>query len=159
MPRRRLSWSPGPFLTTHVIGNLFPVAAGLFAVVAIGWYVQGYMEAAPPEAPVLSAPVDAPVRDGPFKVEVLNGCGVPRIAAQATDSLRHYGFDVVLSQNYDSYNVRETIVVDRMGDWSGARAVAAYLQTDNIIQQATGDSLLDVTIILGRDYFSLAPFH
>ncbi len=102
-----------------------------------------------------------------YKIEVLNGCGIKGIALKFTDFLRRNGFDVIETGNYtllgmrksDYYfDVRETIVIDRSEKLSPARDVARILGTDNIIKQISSDLMVDVTVIIGKDYKSLSAY-
>jgi len=92
------------------------------------------------------------------RVEVLNGCGTPGLAKKATDFLRIKGFDVVNVGNAESFEFPETIVIDRVGDMTTAWQVARALGVNNVIQQKDVDLLLEVTLILGKDYQDLEPF-
>jgi len=102
-----------------------------------------------------------------YKIEVLNGCGIKGIALKFTDFLRQNGFDVIETGNYtllgrrkDDYyfDMRETIVIDRSGKLGPAEDVARILGTDNIIKQFSRDLMIDVTVIIGKDYKSLLVY-
>jgi hypothetical protein len=94
------------------------------------------------------------------QVEVLNGCGVTGVADRYTDYLRVKQFDVVKSSNYISSEMDETLVIDRIGNMANAFKVAKALgvSNKNVIQQLNKDYFIDVSIIIGKDYFSLSPF-
>lgn len=98
-----------------------------------------------------------PVEQKVIRVEVLNGCGVAGLAGEVTDFLRLKGFDVVNVGNAETFDFPETLVVDRVGDMPGAWQVARAVGIDNVIQQKEEDLLLDVTLILGKDYQQLPP--
>lgn len=95
-----------------------------------------------------------------IQVEVLNGCGVDQLAARARFFLRDRGFDVVGVGNYNESDVRETFVIDRVGDHASAAKVAAVLGlgADRIRAIPNPDSLFDATVVLGADYATLEPF-
>jgi hypothetical protein len=95
-----------------------------------------------------------------IQVDVLNGCGVGGVADRFTDFLRSKNIDVVGIKNYISFDVDETMVVDRTGNETNAKKVADLLgiKKDNIITQLNKDYFIDVSIIVGRDYFNLTPF-
>ena len=95
-----------------------------------------------------------------IQVDVLNGCGVGGVADRFTDFLRSKNIDVVGIKNYISFDVDETMVVDRTGNEANAKKVADLLgiKKDNIITQLNKDYFIDVSIIVGRDYFNLTPF-
>ncbi len=94
-----------------------------------------------------------------IQVEVLNGCGVGGVADRFTDFLRTNNFDVVNISNYIRFDMDETLIIDRIGNMANAYKVAKSLgvKNDNVIQQLNNDYFLDVSIIIGRDYFTLQP--
>lgn len=94
-----------------------------------------------------------------IQVEVLNGCGISGVADMFTNYLRQHNFDVVNSGNYVSFDINESMVIDRIGNMANARKVAESLNINkkNVIQQLNEDYFLDVTIIIGKDYYKLKP--
>ena len=94
-----------------------------------------------------------------IQLDVLNGCGVRGIAQDFTDYLRKRNFDVVQSANYKTFDVEESLVIDRTGDLAAARKVAYALGIDekNIVQQINPDYYLNVSVVIGRDYEKLKP--
>lgn len=92
-----------------------------------------------------------------LQIEVLNGCGVSGIANEYTDYLRGKGFDVVKTDNYESFNVLRTVVIDRRGNIkNGVRiAEALGLGEDRVLQEVNEAYLIDATVILGKDYRQL----
>jgi len=95
----------------------------------------------------------------PLQLEVLNGCGISGKADLLTNYLRKNGFDVVNIGNYRSFDLENSIVIDRTGKIQNAERVAESigLGNENVIQQINKDYLLDVTVILGKDYSKLIP--
>lgn len=96
-----------------------------------------------------------------IQLEVLNGCGITGIAEKFTNYLRKENFDVVQVGNYSSYDINNTLVVDRTGNKTNAAKVAEALGVDskNIIQQINNDYFLDVSVIIGKDFNRLKPFN
>ncbi|MGD8306578.1 MAG: LytR C-terminal domain-containing protein [Ignavibacteria bacterium] len=92
-----------------------------------------------------------------IQIEVLNGCGVDAIADKFTEMLRKENFDVVHTGNYRSFNIDESIIIDRAGNIKNARLLAGVIgMNDNrIINQVNKDYFLDVTLIIGKDYKQL----
>jgi hypothetical protein len=92
-----------------------------------------------------------------MQIEVLNGCGVDGVADMFTDSLRKKNIDVVNTGNYRSYNIDNSIVIDRTGNIINAEYVAEVIGVDNkqVIQQKNKNYFLDVTLIIGKDYKQL----
>lgn len=99
-----------------------------------------------------------------IQLNVLNGCGVSGVADRFTDYLRAHEFDVVELGNYTingkvNYNVDETFVIDRIGNKANAVKVAKMLGIENakVIQQINDDYFLDVSLVIGKDYYKLKP--
>ena len=94
-----------------------------------------------------------------IQVEVLNGCGVSGIADLFTDYLRDHHIDVVNIANYNQFNIDETMVIDRIGNKANADKVAEILGVPkgHEITQINDDYFVDVTVVIGRDYFKQTP--
>jgi hypothetical protein len=99
-----------------------------------------------------------------IQLNVLNGCGVNGVADRFTDYLRAHEFDVVELGNYTingkvNYNVDETFVIDRIGNKANAERVAEVLGINRVkvIQQLNEDYFLDVSLVIGKDYYKLKP--
>ncbi|MBN2029548.1 LytR C-terminal domain-containing protein [bacterium] len=92
-----------------------------------------------------------------LQIEVLNGCGVQGVAAQLTDYLRSQGFDVVKTDNFESFNVIETVVIDRRGNLeNGIRiAKALGLGEERVLQEVNDAYLIDATLVIGKDFKNL----
>ena len=92
-----------------------------------------------------------------LQIEVLNGCGVQGIANKFTDFLRVKGFDVVKTENYESFNVLETVVIDRRGDVKNCLRIAEAMGfgEERILQEVNEAYLIDATVILGKDFRQL----
>lgn len=95
-----------------------------------------------------------------IQLDVLNGCGVAGVAQKFTDFLRKRNYDVVQSSNYKTFDVQESIVIDRLGDLEAARRVAYALGVDekNVVQLINTDYYLNVSVVIGHDYKKLKPF-
>jgi len=99
-----------------------------------------------------------------IQLDVLNGCGVSGVADRFTDYLRAHEFDVVELGNYKikgqvNYDVDETFVIDRIGNKANALKVAEALGIEKVkvIQQLNDDYFLDVSLVIGKDYYKLKP--
>lgn len=92
---------------------------------------------------------------GIIRVEVLNGCGDAGVAERVTDWLRGEGFDIVYFGNADTFSYEETILLDRSGRPEFVREVAGVLGCERIERRYDGLLLLDVTVIVGRDWRGL----
>jgi hypothetical protein len=96
-----------------------------------------------------------------IQMEVLNGCGSAGIADKFTEYLRGNHFDVVQTGNYISFDISNTMVIDRTGNKANAEKVAEFLGIDksNIVMQKNTDYFLDVSLVIGKDYIKLKPFN
>lgn len=91
------------------------------------------------------------------QIEVLNGCGVSGIADRFTELLREKGFDVVNKGNYSSFDVDNTLVIDRSNNPDKANMVADAigLEKKRIVKQFNNQYFLDVSVIIGKDFNTL----
>ena len=92
-----------------------------------------------------------------IEVEVLNGCGIPYLAAKTTDYLRSKKFDVVFSGNARNQQYQHTLIILRNEKVESFIKIANSFDIDYTdithIQVTPDESLcLDVTVILGADY-------
>ncbi|MEX0679921.1 MAG: LytR C-terminal domain-containing protein [Balneolales bacterium] len=92
-----------------------------------------------------------------IQIEVLNGCGIPGLATQYTSILRQQGFDVVESGNFETFDITESLVIDRNGNLENASRVARALGIpgERIIREISPDYYLDATVVIGSDFESL----
>lgn len=107
--------------------------------------------------PLESAKVYSP-SGKPIQLDVLNGCGVSGVASRITAHLRRKGFDVVDMRNYKTFDLQETLVIDRVGNLATARQVAQAMgvKRENVIQEINPDYFVDVSVVIGRDYPALS---
>ncbi len=107
-----------------------------------------------------SVTVETPRATDIYQVEVRNGVGVRGVAERMRTYLRSKGYDVVGVGNHPSFDVEQTIIVDRIGNLKIAQEVAASLglPPDRIQQNVRSEFHLDVSIILGKDYGVIPPF-
>lgn len=91
------------------------------------------------------------------RVEVLNGAGRAGLAREATERLRDRGLDVVYFGNAREFGRDSSLVLDRVGREENARAVAEALGITAVRSEPDSTLLLDVTVILGRDWPATQP--
>jgi hypothetical protein len=98
---------------------------------------------------------------GVIQMDVLNGCGAAGAASTITGYLRSRGYDVVEVRNYKTFDVPESLVIDRTGTRSEAESVAAALgvKAENIVVQISPDYFVDVSLVIGKDYHTLKPLN
>ncbi len=90
-----------------------------------------------------------------IRVEVLNAAGARGLAKKVSWKLREMGFDVVFYGNAGD-TLAKTVVVER-ADTScrNARLVAEAIGCKEITYEPDPDLLLEVTLILGKDWRGL----
>jgi hypothetical protein len=86
------------------------------------------------------------------RVEVLNAGGVAGLAREVTNLLRDDGFDVVQYGNAGTFDRDSTVVIDRVGNDEMAAGVANALGIRNVLTEPDPNLLVDVTVLLGRDW-------
>jgi hypothetical protein len=134
----------------------------LNALIVILVVVVAYLAYSLIDRHVISPPVES-LRPGTagqiIQLDVLNGCGIDGAASTVTGYLRARGFDVVEIRNYKTFDVVESMVIDRRGDLKTAERVAYALGINkkNVVQQISQDYYVDVSVVVGKDYHSLKP--
>jgi hypothetical protein len=91
------------------------------------------------------------------RVEVLNGSGRAGMARAATERLRNAGFDVVYFGNATGSSGDSSVVIDRVGNDSIARAVAHSLGITNVRSERDASLLLEATVIVGTEWPADVP--
>jgi len=96
----------------------------------------------------------------PLQINVLNGCGVNGIGTTMTKYSRKLGYDVVEIGNYKTFDVEQSIIIDRSGKMNEAQELALLLGINkkNVIQQFSNDQMVSASIVIGKDYKSLKPW-
>lgn len=133
-----------------MIRALLYLVVGLVAAFAVS-AVAGLWDEEPADAGLraFGRGVDTPAD---VRVEVLNGAGVGGLARDATHDLRDDGFDVVFFGNASRFDHARSVVLDRLGDPARARAVAAALGIDSVATAIDSSLMLEVTVVLGKDW-------
>ncbi len=89
-------------------------------------------------------------------VQVLNGAGIPKLAAAVRDKLQpNPRVDVVEVGNADRYNYGTTRIIDRNDNPKSADHVQKLLGTGSIQSEPSEQLLVDVTVIIGKDLSNL----
>jgi hypothetical protein len=125
-------------------------------VLLYGLVTRTLVPPASPERPDASTELVGTI----IQVEVRNGAGVDRLAAEATHFLRERGFDVVDVGNYETFQQERSIVIDRVGDPEAAQKVAEALglPPSRVRQDIRRQYYLDASVVIGHDYKQLRPF-
>ncbi|HWV55983.1 MAG TPA: LytR C-terminal domain-containing protein [Longimicrobiales bacterium] len=129
------------------------LALGAAAIEALAIFGGALPEEALPEPSESAVVAVENVPRTRIRVQVLNGAGRAGLARLATDHLRAAGFDVVYFGNASSFGRDTTVVIDRVGDESVARAVAAAMGVPVQLRSEPDPTLhLEVTVIVGEDW-------
>ena len=95
-----------------------------------------------------------------IQVEILNGCGIPKLARMYTNYLRSEGIDVLDSKNAADFNYIETTILHHRGEIEIAWELANIMMIDKnkIIEDYNEFLFFDLTIIIGKDYSILPSY-
>lgn len=94
------------------------------------------------------------------KIEVLNGAGVPGLAAQMAALLKEQGFEVVAIDNADRSDYAETLIVDYANNTQTVALLAQLLNVaERNIRHETGGQTGagNLRILVGRDFVVPTP--
>lgn len=89
------------------------------------------------------------------QIQVLNGSGRAGQADVFRTYLIEQGFDVIESGNARSWNYDHTLVLARTASDTIARNLARVLGTSRIVHLQHPASLVEATVIIGKDYKEL----
>jgi hypothetical protein len=96
-----------------------------------------------------------------LRVQVLNGCGITKAASLTADYIRASKvegaeFDVIEIDNFESYEVTETMLIvrdERAIEYADKLAAELGANPDNVVLKFLDDNYLsiDITVIVGKD--------
>jgi hypothetical protein len=89
------------------------------------------------------------------QIQVLNGSGRAGQVEVFRDYLVSRGFDVIETGNAREWNHEHTLVLARIPSDTIAREVAEALGTDRVVHLQNSASLVEATVIIGKDYKEL----
>ena len=93
-----------------------------------------------------------------IRIEVLNGCGVDRLAIKVAHLLRKKGFNVVKIGDTNKKNFEETVVLERSDEnMENANYFADRIGCKNVGTDIDTALFLEITIIIGKDYKKIFP--
>lgn len=143
-----------PSLKSHLLNILIFVLVTFVIYLSYSLYLK-LADSEPSEVIMRTKEIPSEI----IQVEVLNGCGVNGIADRFTDYLRDKGVDVVNIGNYISFELEETLIIDRIGNSANANSIADILgvKERNVFQELNKEYFLDVSIVIGKDYPALSP--
>jgi hypothetical protein len=94
----------------------------------------------------------------PIRVEVLNGCGIPKLARGVSWELRRLGLDVVSVGDARQQDFDQTVIVERRSEkLRNARKLAVAIGCKRILKDIDSTLYLEATLILGSDYQKFFP--
>lgn len=94
------------------------------------------------------------------RLRILNGNGVPGVGQRVAERLLPSGFRVVLTGNADHFGYEETRIVIHSEDpdhLEAARRVRDLLGVGRVVRSGTPQSVVDITVVVGRDFVENAP--
>lgn len=128
---------------------------GLFNVVLIASFVMKHMGTGNEQVISVSEPVITQTIENKISFEVLNGCGIPGIAAKFSTRLEGAGHKAKEVGNFDNFNMPQTIIFDRQSQnrLNGLKVAELLgLPATTVVYQAKPGSEIDVSVVLGKDY-------
>lgn len=133
--------------------SLLMIALGLIVVAALVSLVWRFVN--PPVSPLTNEDDPRSV----IQVEIVNASGRPGAGRRTMEFLRLRGFDVV-EIGSDTARPKRSVVIDRVGDRTSARKVAASLGIADSLITTDLDSMrfLQSSVIIGSDIDKLEPF-
>jgi hypothetical protein len=102
-------------------------------------------------------PRPARTEEPPFQIEVLNGTTELRVAMDVAKELRRSGIDVLIVDNAERSDFKESVLVDRRGNARLMRRLGKLLRCRNILEQTKSAPVVDATFIVGYDRVKPAP--
>lgn len=95
-----------------------------------------------------------------YVLEIQNGTMVQGLARNTAALLQNVGYDVLSMINADRQDYENTVIIDHIGNEEIAKSLASFIgceniKTDEVKTDETdleADSLVDFTIILGKDF-------
>lgn len=85
-------------------------------------------------------------------LEILNGTDIAFRARDTAKIYRKYGYEIVKEDNAPEKPVEKTVIIDHKGNTKIASEVAAVIKCKKIETKLDEKSLIDVTIIIGKDF-------
>ena len=101
---------------------------------------------------------DGTISNRIYVLEIQNGTKTQGLARRTATLYQNASYDVLSAVNADSNDYAETVIVDHIGNEAIARQVGELIRCTNIKQAdemedgSSGDSMVDFTVILGRDF-------
>ena len=101
---------------------------------------------------------DGTISNRIYVLEIQNGTKTQGLARRTATLYQNASYDVLSAVNADSNDYTETVIVDHIGNEAVARQVGELIRCTNIKQAdemedgSSSDSMVDFTVILGRDF-------
>ncbi len=95
-----------------------------------------------------------------YAIEILNGTRTQGLARNTSELYQSFGYDVIRVSNAPTFDYDKTVIIDRIGNNDVAEIIGQVIRCTNIqtanlnqdIADLATDSIVDYTIILGRDF-------
>ena len=93
-----------------------------------------------------------------YVLEIQNGTKTQGLARRTATLYQNASYDVLSAVNADSNDYAQTVIIDHIGNEAVAKQVGELIRCTNIMsaadmeQESPSDSMVDFTVILGRDF-------
>ena len=144
-----------PRSSKKLILNLLLSAVAVFILYQV--YAISFPSHGPADHNGTAVPGAAVSSKSVVQIDVLNGCGVSGTGQKMTSFLRAAGYDVVDMGNYKTFDVKQSLVIDRSGNADIAKKIASDLgiAPTNVIQQISPEYFVTASVVLGKDFKNL----
>jgi len=101
---------------------------------------------------------DGTISNRIYVLEIQNGTTTQGLARRTSTLYQNASYDVLSAVNADSNDYAETVIIDHIGNEAVAKQVGELIrctnikQADEIEEGGQNDSMVDFTVILGRDF-------
>ena len=153
------------FSVIFLMKNNKKISRLLWAAIALLVFFNGYQlhgifsGSAPATRPALQRQT-ADTGTVHIQINILNGCGAAGVGNTMTKFCRGLGYDVVEMGNYKSFDVEQSVVIDRSGKPEAAQQLARQIgiPAKNVVVQFSNDHMVAASIVIGKDYKTLTPW-
>lgn len=142
---KQLSAVPSSSIDVQLLPGIQDINSGVY------WVSRNALKNALPRE--LKPLIQAGLPKSRILVQLLNGSGAPNIAAKLREQLSAYpDVDIVEMGNADRRDYETTRIIDRGGHLRSAERIHDLIGAGVLSQEINPKALLDVTVIIGKDY-------
>jgi hypothetical protein len=86
-----------------------------------------------------------------FTIKVLNGSGIPGVAARTVNYLKNRGFKITGFGNADSFNYQETLIIYKIGKRKEAEFLNQFFDNKAELLEIETQAE-DLVVVIGKNY-------